>query len=106
MKFILERRHYLERFLRKVAKYDFLLNSEEFLVFSRPNGDIEATYKRLPKLPTMKMYEKIKTALEINDKKFDLVDKERFHNNIVEFTFFVKKVHGPMKNLKKLIETS
>ena len=41
MKFIIERRYYLERFLRKCAKYDFLINSEEFLIFSRPNGDIE-----------------------------------------------------------------
>ena len=106
MKFILDRRHYLERFLRKISKYDFLLNSEEFLVFSRPNGDIEATFKRVPKLPTSKIYERIKAAVDINEKKYDLVDKERFNNNIVEFSFFVKKVHLQMKNLKKLVETS
>jgi sorting nexin-1/2 len=41
MRFILERRYYLERFLRKLSKFDFLINSEEFVLFSRPNGDIE-----------------------------------------------------------------
>jgi hypothetical protein len=41
MKFIIERRYYLERFLRKLSKYDFLINSEEFLIFARPNGEIE-----------------------------------------------------------------
>lgn len=40
MKYIIERRYYLERFLRKLSKFDFLINSEEFLLFSRPNGDI------------------------------------------------------------------
>ena len=41
LKFINERRFYLERFLRKMAKFEFLINSEEFLIFSRPPGDIE-----------------------------------------------------------------
>jgi hypothetical protein len=53
LKFINERRYYLERFLRKLAKFDFLINSEEFLIFARPNGDIEKILGRLPKLPTM-----------------------------------------------------
>lgn len=28
--FLQERRFYLERFLRKLAKYDFVINSQEF----------------------------------------------------------------------------
>lgn len=30
MKFIIERRYYLERFMRKLARYDYLIESEEF----------------------------------------------------------------------------
>jgi len=41
IKFINERRFYLERFLKKIANYPFLINSNEFLIFSRPNGDID-----------------------------------------------------------------
>ena len=36
VKFIYERKFYLERFLRKCAKYDFIINSEEFRIFARP----------------------------------------------------------------------
>ena len=40
--FIQERRFYLERYLRKLAKYDFVINSQEFQLFARPQGlDVE-----------------------------------------------------------------
>jgi len=53
LRFITERRFYLERFLRKSANLQFLINCEEFLIFSRPNGDIEKNLGKLPlRLPT------------------------------------------------------
>ena len=92
MKFIIERRYYLERFLRKLAKFDFLVNSDEFLVFARPNGDIEKMLQRLTKLPTLTCCDRIRKAGDINEKRYDLTDKERYHNNLIEASFFVKKV--------------
>jgi PX domain len=50
-KFIAQRRYGLERYLRKLGNYEFIVNSEEFIIFSRPNGDIEKTLSRLTKLP-------------------------------------------------------
>lgn len=35
-KFLAQRRFYLERFLRKISKYSFIIESEEFKMFSRP----------------------------------------------------------------------
>ena len=49
----------MERFLRKLARFDFLINSEEFQIFARPNGDIEKILGKLPKLPTMSMIDRI-----------------------------------------------
>lgn len=60
VRFVNERRYYLERFLIKLAKYDFLLNSEEFLVFSRPNGVVEKILEKIPKLPTLSILERTK----------------------------------------------
>ena len=34
--FLQERRFYLERFLRKIARHDFIVNSQEFQLFARP----------------------------------------------------------------------
>lgn len=71
--------------MKKISKCDFLLNSEEFLIFSRPNGDIEKILDKLPALPVDSTLEKIRTATGINEAKYDLVDKESLHNLIVEF---------------------
>lgn len=100
MRFILERRYYLERFMRKLSKFDFLINSEEFVLFSRPNGDIEKLLQRLPRIATANACEKIRKAGDINEKRYDLTDKERYHNNLIEASFFVKKVLTQMKALK------
>lgn len=40
-KFVEERRALLERFMKELAKFDYLTQSREFKVFSRERGDIE-----------------------------------------------------------------
>ena len=47
------------------------------------------------------MIERLQRGTDINDKKYDLTDKERLHNILVEFSFFAKKVIPQMKALKK-----
>jgi sorting nexin-1/2 len=55
IKFIIERRYYLERFLKKVSGLHYFINSEEFRIFARPeftggNSDIEKQLQKLPKV--------------------------------------------------------
>lgn len=40
-KFIEERRSLLERFMKEIAKFDYLTHSKEFKTFTRERGDIE-----------------------------------------------------------------
>lgn len=47
--FIEERRALLERFLRELARYDFIIESKEFKIFSRGPGEIDAQLAKLPK---------------------------------------------------------
>ena len=51
----------------------------------------------------MSMIDRIQKATDINDKKYDLTDKERLHNILVEFSFFTKKVLPQMKGMKKAL---
>lgn len=61
VKFIYERKFYLERFLRKCARYDYLINSEEMKIFARPgSGDLEKMLERLPRLPSSTMIERLR----------------------------------------------
>jgi hypothetical protein len=38
------------------------------------------------------LIDRYQKATDINEKKYDLADKERLHNILVEFTYFSKKV--------------
>jgi len=93
VKFIYERKFYLERFLRKCARYDFIINSEEFKIFARPsNGDIDKMLERLPKIPSGTLIERTREVTNVQERLFDFADKERFNNVVIEFGFFAKKV--------------
>ena len=48
-KFIEERRLLLERFMKELAKFDYLVFSKEFKIFSREKGDIEKILNALIK---------------------------------------------------------
>jgi len=59
--FINDRRFYLERFLKKLSNFDFIVNSKEFKLFSRPEKEIEI------------------------DKQLDLVHRERSHITVERY---------------------
>lgn len=102
VKFIYERKFYLERFLRKCARYDYLVNSEEFKVFARPGGgDIEKMLDRLIKPTTGKLIESLRDITNVQERNYDFADKERFNNVVSEFSIYAKKVLAQMKGMKK-----
>ena len=71
--FIQQRRYYLERFLRKLAHFDYIIDSEEFKLFSRPQGmNVEKSLERLPKFSISQLYDRIKQATQVNEAEFDL----------------------------------
>lgn len=51
------------------------------------------------------MIERIRSATNINERMFDLTEKERFNNNIIEFNVFAKKVLPQLKTMKKAIKS-
>ena len=91
-KFLAQRRFFLERFLRKLSKYDFIINSEEFKMFSRPQSDIQKTLLRQPRLSTLALGERLSAAFDIQTHLFDNYQKDQLSNTIVEFNMFAKKV--------------
>lgn len=47
--FIEERRALLERFLREVSRYDYILESKEMKIFTRGQGEVDGQLQGLPK---------------------------------------------------------
>lgn len=102
VKFIYERKFYLERFLRKCARYDYLINSEEMKVFARPGGgDVEKMLERLIRPSTSKLIESLREITNVQERNYDFADKERYNNVVAEFSIYAKKVLLQMKGMKK-----
>ena len=91
----------MERFFRSISKFDFIINSPEFKIFSRPNGqNIEKTLEKLPKLSISQTYERIKEATQVNEEEYDASSTEQYANKITEFNFFMKKTKPFLQQLK------
>ena len=78
IKFINERRFYLERFLKKMSQFVFLINTPEFQAFARPNGEVEKCLNALPKVMTWDIVEKMEEHLGIQDHFYDPLQKAEF----------------------------
>jgi hypothetical protein len=61
-------------------------------MFSRPNGDIEKNLGRLGKVLTATAIDRMHKSTDIKERMYDLTEKERFNNVVIEFNFFAKKV--------------
>jgi hypothetical protein len=66
MKYLKERRTFLEKFLNVLGKNEYFVNSDEFKMFSRQTGDIEKTIRMLPTPPGYDLFEKFQSSLGIN----------------------------------------
>lgn len=80
VKFINERRFYLERFLKKMSPFEFMLESSEFKIFTRPNGDIEKLMSAVPKMTTADQVEKYQENLGIEVHLYDPIAKDKLDN--------------------------
>lgn len=64
--FVQDRTFYLQRFLRKLARFDFIIESQEFQSFARPaNGmKVETALARLMPMSTMQLHDRIKAITD------------------------------------------
>ena len=65
--FIDERRNLLERFMKELAKFDYLIYSKEFKIFSRQQGEVDKMLKSLAKQTPLQILEKFKLNFKVND---------------------------------------
>jgi hypothetical protein len=88
--FIEERRALLERFLRELAKYDFIVESKEFKIFSRGVGEIDEALTKLPKQSALAILEKYRLNFKIDEDQ-DQQEMTRYREKINVFSTFIRK---------------
>lgn len=99
-KYIEHRRHFLQRFLRKVGKLPHLLNSDEFKLFARPSGEVEKMLAMLPKMTPSALVERYKLTLHIDEFPDEFLVKQ-CREVIGEFAGFCKKIIPTLKALRE-----
>ena len=67
--FVEERRSLLERFMKEIAKYDYIIYSKEFKIFARGKGEIDKVLFALPKQTPMQVLEKYRLNFKINEEQ-------------------------------------
>ena len=84
--FLQERRFYLERFVRKLSSFDFIIDGEEFQVFARPQGlDVEKSLSRLVKMSSTQLFERLQKATMIDIESLNQQDKNILDAQLLEF---------------------
>lgn len=99
-KYIEHRRHFLQRFLRKLGKLPHLLNSDEFKLFARPSGEIEKMLAMMPKMTPQALVERYKANLHIDEYPDEFLVKQ-CREVINEFNAFCKKVLPTLKVVRE-----
>jgi hypothetical protein len=68
-----------------MSPYKFVLNSSEFQSFARPTGDVDKSLNALTKMTTSDIVERLKTELDIDFTKYDLIEKDKLDNDCKDF---------------------
>ena len=103
IKFINERRFYLERFLKKLSTFDFIINSVEFKTFSRPNGDIDKLLTSLPRISTSEITDRLRTSLKIEEHLYNPIVKDKLDRECKEFQHFTRQTVPLLRALQKQV---
>lgn len=88
--FLEERRILLERFLRELAKSEYIIGSTEFRLFARGLGEIDKQLTSLPKQTPMGILEKYRLNFKIDEDQ-DVSEITRYRDKINNFSNFIRK---------------
>jgi hypothetical protein len=94
--FVEERRAFLERFMKELSKFEHLIYSKEFRIFSREKGDIEKILNSVVRQTPMQVLEKYRLNFQIEEDQ-DGSNIAIYKERITSFQSFLKKVIGVME---------
>ena len=84
-----------------MAKFDFIINSQEFQLFARPQGlDVEKSLGKLPRLSVSQIFERLKEATQTDETEVEVMTKEQYEASLTDLGLFVKKIEPFLKQLK------
>ncbi len=88
--FIEERRSLLDRFIRECAKFEFILESQEFKIFARQTGEVGETLEKLGEQTPGQILDKYRNVFKISEET-DNSEVARYREKINIFQSFLTK---------------
>lgn len=101
--FVEERRSLLERFMKEIAKFDYIIYSKEFKVFARGKGEIDKVLYALPKQTPMQVLEKYRVNFKIDEEQ-DAQALTTYKDRIMVFQTYLRKALSVMEMQKKQVK--
>ena len=89
--FVEDRCHFLDRFMKQMAKYPALVNSDVFKTFSRPTGETEKVLNMMPKPSPENIIDRYKNCLYVDEFPDDFSVKQA-REAINDFSAFCKRI--------------
>lgn len=102
-KFVNNRMYFLDLFIKKIGTISHLVNSQEFKIFARPAGDIQACLNMLPPLNPGLLKERLEKELDISPG----IEESQFKQSreaVNDFAAFLKKITNTLKSIKDQAE--
>jgi sorting nexin-1/2 len=99
-KFIEERRALLERFMKDIAKHEYIQKSSEFKVFTRGKGDVDKVLNDFPKPTPMELLTKYRESFKIDEEQEGSA-MDTYRDRIQSFQAFLRKTIGLMEMQRK-----
>lgn len=90
----------LDKFMKKISKYPYIVNSEEFKLFSRPSGDIEKSLGLLPRATPDLILSRLRENLHLSE-EVDEFTAKRCREEINDFQAFAKKVSKVLVQIRE-----
>lgn len=92
----------MQRFLRKLARFDFIIESPEFQGFCRPppGAKVEGVLARLMPMTTMQLYDRVKAVTDVDVDGADMTSKDSAQSRITSLLFFIKAVEPLLVKIK------
>ena len=103
--FVEIRRSLLERFIRECGKYEFLIESKEFKIFSRQGGEVDEVLYKLPRQSPMQILEKYRLNFKIVEEQ-ENSEITGYREKINVFNAFLSKSVVSMNADRKAIEAA
>lgn len=103
--FVEQRRSLLEKFMRECGKYEYLIESKEFKIFTHTKGEVDKALDDLPRQTPQQIIEKYRLNFKLDEDQ-DSSEIAKYRDKINVFSGFITKALVALNRDAKSIQAA